>query len=61
MAQKKGIEITLPNGGTKNSITGKITPPKPKKMPAPTQMTPAEYDALLKKVLADLQKKNKKK
>jgi hypothetical protein len=56
-----GLEISLPGGGTKNSKTGKITPPKPKKMPAPTQMTPSQYDALLRKVIADMQKKNKKK
>jgi hypothetical protein len=56
-----GLEISLPGGGTKNSKTGKITPPKPKKMPAPTQMTPQQYDALLRKALAEAKKKKKKK
>ena len=56
----KGLEIALPGGGSKNSKTGKITPPKPKKTAGPTQMTPAQYDALLKKALAEAQKKAKK-
>jgi len=56
----KGLEISLPGGGSMNSKTKKITPPKPKKTPAPTQMTPAQYDALLRKALADAKKKAKK-
>jgi hypothetical protein len=52
----RGLEISLPGGGSKNSKTGKITPPK-KKIPAPTQETPAQYEARLKKALADAKKK----
>ena len=62
MAQKrKGLEISLPGGGSKNSITGKITPPKPKKTP-PTKpsgtgaMDGKQYDAHLKQILADMKK-----
>jgi hypothetical protein len=57
----KGLEIALPGGGTMNSRTKKITPPKPKKTPAPTQETPAQYEARLKKALADAKKQAKKK
>lgn len=53
----KGLEIALPGGGSKNSKTGKITPPKPKKTPKPTQETPAQYEARLKKALAEAKKK----
>lgn len=52
----KGLEISLPGGGSKNSKTGKITPPKAKKTPAPVVMTPKQYDAMLKKVIADMKK-----
>jgi hypothetical protein len=52
----RGLEISLPGGGSKNSKTGRITPPKPKKTPAPVVMTPKQYDAMLKKVLADMKK-----
>jgi len=52
----KGFEISLPGGGSKNSKTGKITPPKPKSTPAPVVMTPRQYDAMLKKVIADMKK-----
>jgi hypothetical protein len=55
----KGLEISLPGGGSMNSKTKKITPPKPKKTMGPVQMTPAQYEALLKKALADAKKKNK--
>jgi hypothetical protein len=54
-----GFEISLPSGGSMNSKTKKITPPKPKKTAGPTQMTPAQYDALLRKALADAKKKKK--
>lgn len=54
-----GLEISLPGGGSMNSKTKKITPPKPKKTMGPVQMTPAQYEALLKKALADIKKKNK--
>jgi hypothetical protein len=56
-----GLEISLPGGGSMNSKTKKITPPKPKKTPAPTQMTPQQYDALLRKALADAKKQAAKK
>jgi hypothetical protein len=52
----RGLEISLPGGGSKNSKTGKITPPKPKKTMGPVQMTPQQYDAMLKKVIADMKK-----
>ena len=55
----KGLEISLPGGGSMNSKTKKITPPKPKKTAGPTQMTPAQYDALLRKALAEAKKKKK--
>jgi hypothetical protein len=55
----RGLEISLPGGGSKNSKTGKVTPPKPKKTPAPVVMTPKQYDAMLKKVLADIKKAQK--
>ena len=55
-----GLEISLPGGGSMNSKTKKITPPKPKKLPTPTKMTPQQYDAILRKALAEA-KKNKKK
>jgi hypothetical protein len=51
-----GLEISLPGGGSKNSKTGKITPPKPKKTSSPVVMTPKQYDAMLKKVVADMKK-----
>lgn len=54
-----GLEIALPGGGSMNSKTKKITPPK-SKVPKPTQETPAQYDARLKKALADAKKKAKK-
>jgi hypothetical protein len=60
MAQKrKGLEISLPGGGSKNSITGKITPPKPKPKPKDTgtgSMNGKQYDAYLKKIYADMKK-----
>lgn len=56
----RGLEIALPGGGSKNSKTGKITPPKAKTPPKPTQMTPAQYDAQLKKALAEAKKRAKK-
>jgi len=51
-----GFEISLPGGGSKNSKTGKITPPKAKSTPAPVVMTPKQYDAMLKKVISDMKK-----
>jgi hypothetical protein len=51
-----GFEISLPGGGSKNSKTGKITPPKPKKTMGPVVMTPQQYDVMLKKVIADMKK-----
>jgi hypothetical protein len=56
-----GLEISLPGGGSMNSKTKKITPPKPKKTAKPTQMTPQQYDALLRKALADAKKQAAKK
>lgn len=55
--KSKGFEISLPGGGTKNSITGKITPPKvtPKPLPMET-MSSKQYDAHLKKVLEQMKK-----
>ena len=55
-----GLEIALPGGGSVNSKTGKITPPKAKKLPKPLQETPKQYDARLKKALADAKKKPKR-
>lgn len=59
MAPRKGIEIALPGGGTKNSVTGKITPPKVKASPTPKAtgtgaMNGAQYDKHLKDVLKGL-------
>lgn len=54
-----GLEISLPGGGSMNSKTKKITPPKPKKLPKPTQETPAQYEARLKKALAEAKKKKR--
>jgi len=51
-----GFEISLPGGGSKNSKTGKITPAKTKKTTAPVVMTPKQYDAMLKRVIADMKK-----
>ena len=56
-----GLEISLPGGGSKNSKTGKITPPKKKVIPTPkatgtAAMNGAQYDAYLKKVYADMKK-----
>ena len=53
----KGLEISLPGGGTKNSITGKITPKKvtPKPVPMKT-ISSKDYDAQLKKVLEQMKK-----
>jgi hypothetical protein len=55
-----GLEISLPGGGSVNSKTGKITPPKAKKLPKPLQETPAQYNARLKKAQADAKKKPKR-
>jgi ribosomal protein S30 len=55
-----GLEISLPGGGSVNSKTGRITPPKPKKLPTPLQETPKQYDARLKKAIADAKKKPKR-
>ena len=58
---KKGLEITLPGGGTMNSKTKKITPPKPKPLPKPTgtgAMDGPQYDAHLRKIIAQMKKRN---
>ncbi len=55
-----GLEISLPGGGSVNSKTGRITPPKAKKLPKPLQETPKQYDARLKKAIADAKKKPKR-
>jgi len=55
-----GLEISLPGGGSVNSKTGKITPPKAKKLPKPLQETPAQYTARLKKAQAEAKKKPKR-
>lgn len=55
-AKPKGLEISLPGGGSKNSITGKITPPKPKPMPTGPSISSKQYDAQLRKVIADMKK-----
>jgi hypothetical protein len=52
----KGFEISLPGGGSKNSKTGKITPPKSKSTFSPVVTTPKQYDAMLKRVIADMKK-----
>jgi hypothetical protein len=52
----RGFEISLPGGGSKNSKTGQITPPKSKSTFSPVVMTPKQYDAMLKKVIADMKK-----
>lgn len=57
----KGLEISLPGGGSKNSKTGRITPPKPKATPStkPTgtaAMNGSQYDAYLKTIEAQMKK-----
>jgi len=52
----RGFEISLPGGGSKNSKTGQITPPKAKKTFSPVVTTPKQYDAMLKRVIADMKK-----
>jgi hypothetical protein len=56
-----GLEISLPGGGSKNSKTGKITPPKKKVTPTPkptgtAAMNGSQYDAYLKKLLENMKK-----
>jgi hypothetical protein len=64
-AKKKGFEISLPGGGSMNSETRKVTPPKPKVTPAPKpggtgSMTGPQYDAHLRKIIAQMNKVKKK-
>jgi hypothetical protein len=64
-AKRKGLEVTLPGGGTMNTNTRKITPPKvkPKPLPKPTgtgAMDGPQYDAHLRKIIAQMNKQKKK-
>ena len=61
----RGLEISLPGGGTKNSKTGKITPPKPKVTPTPratgtAAMNGAQYDKYLQGIAKQMNKAKKK-
>jgi hypothetical protein len=59
MAARKGLEISLPGGGSKNSKTGKVTPPKPKATPRATgtaSMNGSEYDKYLQNLIKTMQK-----
>jgi hypothetical protein len=65
-AKRKGLEVTLPGGGTMNTETRKITPPKPKVTPAPKpggtgSMNGPQYDAHLRKIIAQMNKPKKRK
>jgi hypothetical protein len=65
MAQKKGIEIALPGGGSKNSVTGKVTPPKVKATPTPkatgtAAMNGSQYDKYLQGIVNSMNKGKKK-
>jgi len=60
----KGFEISLPGGGSKNSKTGRITPPKPSPTPKATgtaAMNGSQYDAYLKKIYSEMQKTKRSK
>jgi len=51
-----GLEISLPGGGSKNSKTGKITPPKTKATPTPkatgtAAMNGSQYDKYLQSII----------
>jgi hypothetical protein len=59
--RNSGNIFVMPDGSTIGGRDiGKIKPtPKPKPMPSPSQWTPKQYDAILKKAIADAKKKKK--
>ena len=59
--RNSGNIFVMPDGSTIGGRDiGKIKPtPKPKPKPVPSQWTPKQYDAILKKAIADAKKKKK--
>ena len=53
---QKGVEVSLPGGGTKNLKTGKVTYP-PMKMPPP--VSPQKADKMARDLIAEIKKKGK--